>query len=82
MFYLHFSDDDGLTEDEEGLELDGPSDARSAAIAGLRDVAAAEIARGELNSGSFIMITNERRERIATVSFHDAVKVRGRADRC
>jgi hypothetical protein len=79
MFYLHLTDDNGLTEDEEGVELAGDAAARDAAIAGLRDVAAAEIARGELSLGSYIVITNGRREDIATVSFHDAVQLRGQS---
>jgi hypothetical protein len=33
MFYMHFSNGDGLTEDEEGLELGDSTTARSAAIA-------------------------------------------------
>jgi hypothetical protein len=79
-FYLHFSGDKDLPKDEDGFEFADDAAARNAAIEGLRDVAAAEIARGELNSGRFIVIMNERRERIATVSFDDAVQVRGRAD--
>jgi hypothetical protein len=76
IFYLNVTDVIGFTEDEEGHQLANEAAARTAAVAGLRDIAAAEIARGELNTGSFIEIINERREVVETVGFEDAVQIR------
>lgn len=75
-FYLHICNGNGFTEDEEGLELADTAVARKAAIAGLRDVTAGDLAHGELNLGSSIEIENERHELVATICFEDAVHVR------
>jgi hypothetical protein len=75
-FYLHMCNGNGFAEDVEGLELADEAAARKAAIAGLRDVTAGDLAGGEFNLGSFIEIENERHELVATISFEDAVQVR------
>jgi hypothetical protein len=75
-FYLHLCNGNGFIEDDEGSEFPDASAARKAAIAGLRDVTAGEIARGDLNLGSFIEIEDESGTLLATVHFSDAVAVR------
>lgn len=74
-FYLHLCNGNGFTEDDEGSEFADVAAARKAAIEGLRDVTAGEIARGDLNLGSFIEIEDESGTLLATVHFSDAVNV-------
>jgi len=74
-FYLHLCTGNEFTEDHEGTEFPDAASARKAAIAGLRDVAAGEVAQGELNLGSFIEIEDEKHTLLATVRFSEAVNV-------
>ena len=63
------------TEDHDGAELPDLETAKTKAIAGLRDVTAGEVQRGEINLGSFIEIQDEKKKHLITVSFTDAVRV-------
>jgi hypothetical protein len=74
-FYLHVCDGSGFSEDDEGVELAGPDEARRKAIDGLRDIMAGEMRRGEINMGSFIEIEDQEHRLVMTVSFAEAVRV-------
>jgi len=74
-FYLHVCNGNGFTEDEEGSEYADIQAARAAAVAGLRDIMASELKRGELNLASFVEIEDEHHELVLTVDFTDAVAV-------
>jgi hypothetical protein len=76
-FYLHVCNGNGFIEDEEGSDLPDASAAREKAIAGARDIMAAEIQLGELDLGSFIEVEDVDRKHLFTVTFADAVDVKG-----
>ncbi|MEA1015581.1 hypothetical protein SH593_13620 [Sphingosinicella sp. LY1275] len=67
----------GFTEDEEGSDLPDASAAREKAIAGARGIMAAEIQLGDLDLGSFIEVEDESRNYLFTVTFADAIDVKG-----
>lgn len=74
-FYLHVCDGAGFVEDDEGEEHPDIAAARNAAVEGLRDILAAELRRGDLNTASFVEIEDEDRHWVATVSFEDVVRL-------
>ena len=76
-FYLHVCNGNGFVEDEEGSDLPDASAAREKAIAGARDIMAAEIQLGELDLGSFIEVEDENGNYLFTVTFADAIDVKG-----
>jgi hypothetical protein len=75
LFYLHLCDGEGYHRDDEGMEVADLAEARASAIEGLRDTLAGEIQRGLINIGAFIDIENEKRQRVDTVHFADAVRI-------
>ncbi|WP_324749615.1 hypothetical protein SH591_13930 [Sphingomonas sp. LY54] len=76
-FYLHVCNGNGFVEDEEGSDLPDASAAREKALAGARDIMAAEIQLGELDLGSFIEVEDENRNYLFTVTFAHAVDLKG-----
>ncbi len=74
-FYLHISDSTGFVEDGEGQELSTTLSAREAALQGLRDMLAADLRQGHLNTACFIEVENEHHQLLDTVTFADAVRV-------
>jgi len=76
-FYLHVCDGLGFFEDEEGAQVADAAAARQKAVAAARDIMAAEIQRGELDLGSFIEVEDENRTYLFTVTFADAIDVKG-----
>jgi hypothetical protein len=77
-FFLHISNGvDGFVEDPEGQELQDEAAARRAAIVGARDMMAADLLTGELDLGSFIEVEDENRQWLFTLTFADAVMVKG-----
>ena len=74
-YYFHICDDRGFTEDLEGQELPDEQSARTEAIRGLRDIAAGEMKRGEMNLGSFIEVEDDAHRLVMTVDFADAVRL-------
>lgn len=74
-FYLHLCNGTGFTEDQEGSEHADLDAARTEALAGLREVMASELKRGELNMGSFVEIEDENHKLLTIVSFNEAVAV-------
>jgi hypothetical protein len=76
VFYLHLCNGNGFTEDAEGAEYVNLADARVAAIAGLRDIMAAELKEGSMNMASFIEIEGADHQLLTTVQFVDAVDIR------
>jgi hypothetical protein len=75
-FYLHICDGAGFAEDEEGLELPDEAAARKAAIAGARDIMAADVKRGELDLASFVEVEDDNHGWLFTISFGEALALR------
>jgi hypothetical protein len=75
IFYLHISESAGFVEDTEGHELADVATAIRVAAEGLRDILAAELRNGNLDTVSFVEIENDQHELLATVTFDDIVKV-------
>ena len=74
FFDLH---DDMIAQDEEGMELSGPSAARERAIRSARDMACAEVLSGHLNLRHFIEVRDESGASVAKIRFGEAVEVEG-----
>lgn len=66
---------DGFTQDEEGREVPDESAARSAALAGARDIMAGEMRAGQLNPASFIEVEDSEHRHLFTLSFSEAYTV-------
>lgn len=74
-FYMHLSNGNGFTEDEEGVELEDENAAREKALSGARDLMAGDLREGELNLSSFIEVEDEAHRLLFTLHFSDAVKL-------
>jgi len=74
-FHLNIRNGSGMTEDEEGLELAGPEEARRKAIEGARSMLSAEVLSGNLDLRGRIEVTDEQGDPVLTVEFRDVVSV-------
>ena len=74
-FYLHLCNGSGFTEDQEGSLHDDLEAASAAAMMGLREVIAAEVKEGGLNTASFIEIEDENHELLKTLTFEEAIVI-------
>lgn len=79
LYFFHVCNGDGYTPDEEGRELADEGAARSAALAGARDILAEEIRSGQLNPASFIKVEDSEHRHLFTLLFSDAYTVNPRA---
>jgi hypothetical protein len=77
-YYLHICNENGFTEDDEGLDLPDLDTARLKAIEGLKDVLATELLEGELDLGSFIEIEDEQHQLLMTIHLSEVVRVFGK----
>jgi hypothetical protein len=77
-YYMHICNENGFTEDDEGLKLPNLSAAREKAVEGLKDVLAHELRKGDLDLGSFIEIEDQQRHLLMTIHLSDVVRVYGR----
>lgn len=74
-FYFHVCNGNGFVEDEEGRDLPDREAARVEALAGARDIMAAELLNGEIDLGSFIEVEDESHLLLFTLTFEEAVNV-------
>ena len=74
-FHLNIRNGSGMTEDEEGLELEGPEEARRKAIEGARSMLSAEVLTGNLDLRGRIEVTDAQGVHVLTVEFRDVVSV-------
>lgn len=81
LYYFHICNGNGFIEDEEGRELADDSEARSAAVAGARDIMAEEMRSGQLNPASFIEVEDSERRHLFTLTFSEAYTVTTRGAR-
>jgi hypothetical protein len=75
-FYFHVCNGSGFTEDGEGRELPDLEAARAVALAGARDIMAAEMLRGEIDLGSFIEVEDEEHRLLFILTFDEAVSIK------
>lgn len=75
-FYLSLRDGEFL-RDDEGQEFADLDAARDTALRGAREIMAEDIKRGILSLNDRVEITDENGERVATVTFRDAVHIDG-----
>lgn len=76
-FYLHICNGQGFVEDNEGQELANEAEAREAAIHSARDIAAADVKRGELDLASFIEVEDANHRWLFTLTFAEAIDLKG-----
>lgn len=77
-FFLHLTERGRTVRDEEGREYAGLAEAREVAIAAIRDVAAADIIEGILDTGLCVTVCDEAGVPLMEVAFADAVTARDR----
>ena len=70
-FFLHIRDGDELLEDPDGSDHPDLETARAEAIAGARDLLAAQLKAGKPLDGQQIEICDEAGRLLATVRFRD-----------
>ncbi|MET1111861.1 MAG: hypothetical protein ABWX67_10090 [Allosphingosinicella sp.] len=75
LFFFHVCNGNGFTEDEEGRELADETEARSAALAGARDIMAEEMRAGQLNPASFIEVEDSEHRHLFTLPFSEAYTI-------
>jgi hypothetical protein len=75
-FYFHVVNGHGETRDEEGVELPDLEAARHQALSGIRSILREELARGYLDFGGRIHITDDDDRTLLEVPFRTAVDVR------
>lgn len=81
LYYFHICNGNGFIEDEEGRELADETEARSAAVAGARDIMAEEMRSGQLNPASFIEVEDSQHRHLFTLTFSEAYTVNSRGPR-
>jgi len=74
-YYMHYRNGLGLVEDEDGRELADDKAARREAIAGARDMMAADMRDGHLDMSAFIEVEDDAHRLLFTIGFADAVTV-------
>jgi hypothetical protein len=74
-FYFHVHEAFGSTLHEHGRELPDLEIARREAVIGVRSILSAEIARGRLDLGSRIEVTDETGSVVLMIPFRDTVEV-------
>lgn len=74
-YFFHVCNGNGFTQDEEGRELPDEAAARSAALAGARDIMAEEMRAGQLNPASFIEVEDSEHRHLFTLPFSDAYTI-------
>jgi hypothetical protein len=72
FFNLHNDID---TQDEEGVELASPAEARAHAVAEARVMAADSVSKGHLNLAHYIQVFDDGRQALFRVTFGEAVDV-------
>jgi hypothetical protein len=75
-YYFHIFDGEDVI-DEEGMDLPDDAAARLVAVNSVRDLAAAQVMRGELDVEQFMSVTDVSGALIHTVDFSDAIQLSG-----
>ena len=76
-FFFHVVDGTGTALDENGLDLGDVRAARDVAVAGARDILAAEIRDGRIDLSWRIEVADGGGEVVLSLPFSDAVSVTG-----
>ena len=76
-FYFNLHETGEIVRDIEGREFPDLSAAKRAAIKDARSIMGYDISRGSLCMSHHIDIQNEHCERVARVTFKDALKIAG-----
>ncbi|HEX9932378.1 MAG TPA: Crp/Fnr family transcriptional regulator [Allosphingosinicella sp.] len=74
-FFFNIRNGNGLTEDEEGRELDDAAAARAEAVKGIRSIVADEAKSGRIDLAGRIEVTDERGDALFDLAFGDALVV-------
>jgi hypothetical protein len=74
-YFFHVFDDI-IAQDEEGVELPNLAAARLQAVKGARDLMTEQVRHGHLELSHWIDVTDERGDKVLTITFRDAVDVR------
>ncbi len=75
-YYFNLCNGAEFAEDDEGVELADHAAAYRKAAESLRDVMAGDLIMGDLNTASFIEITDQHHNLIQSVSFGEVVDLR------
>lgn len=75
-YYFHLRDADRLVEDELGMELSGPAEAKAFAEENARDVMAAKVKAGDILDGESIEVVDQVGEMVAVVALKSVLRLR------
>jgi hypothetical protein len=75
LFHLHLRTDDMLILDEEGIDRRDFETAYLAAIAGARDIMAAQVREGHLMLDDAVELHDAAGIHLATIKFADALRI-------
>ena len=74
-FHLNIVNGEGMSADEEGMELPDLAGARAEAIRGIRSILASEIGGGTIDLGGRIEIADSQGKILETIAFEEAVTI-------
>lgn len=74
-FYFHLFDGAAFVNDEEGAEFPDTEAARRYAVSNLRDVAAADVATGQVHKNLRIDMADEHGRLLETIRLREVVKL-------
>lgn len=77
-YFFNIHNGTGLTEDLEGLELEGPEAAREQALSGIRSLVREEVEKGLVDLDGHLDVVDAAGTLIFSVSFREAVTFRMR----
>ena len=75
-FFFHVYNHLGSAMDEEGMVLDGTSEARDEAIRAIREIVGEEALHGLIDLNGRIEISDEAGDEVLCVDYREAVEVR------
>lgn len=75
-YYFHVQNGNGLTRDEEGVDLEDEAAARAMALDSIRSMVAEEARKGVLDLDGFIDVLDDSATRLTRIGFREAFAVR------
>lgn len=75
-YYFQVCNGQGLTSDEEGIDLQDEAAARSMAMDSIRSIISEEARKGVIDLDGYIDVTNESAETLTRIAFLEAFSLR------
>lgn len=75
-YFFQVSNGQGLTPDEEGIDLQDEAAARTMAMDSIRSIISEEARKGVIDLDGYIDVTNESAETLTRIAFPEAFSLR------